>query len=246
MAKIAFIGAGSTVFARNLLRDLFTFPELHVDDRADGHRPGAAARRPRRVAHRVADQRRRAADDRGDHRPAAGARRRRLRHQHDPGRRLPAGDGDRLRDPEAVRPAPDDRRHARHRRHHARAAHDPGDARYGAATWRSSARTRSSSTTPTRWRCSDLGDQPGDADQDGRALPQRAGHGRRARRAGSACRSTRSTTVCAGINHMAFYLRFERERRETSIPPCGRSRPSGREPACDRVRFELFSASATS
>jgi len=29
MAKIAFIGAGSTVFARNLLQDLFTFPELH-------------------------------------------------------------------------------------------------------------------------------------------------------------------------------------------------------------------------
>ncbi len=29
MAKITFIGAGSTVFARNLLRDLFIFPELH-------------------------------------------------------------------------------------------------------------------------------------------------------------------------------------------------------------------------
>ena len=29
MAKIAFIGAGSTVFARNLLQDLCTFPELH-------------------------------------------------------------------------------------------------------------------------------------------------------------------------------------------------------------------------
>ncbi len=28
MARIAFIGAGSTVFARNLLQDLFTFPEL--------------------------------------------------------------------------------------------------------------------------------------------------------------------------------------------------------------------------
>ena len=28
MAKIVFIGAGSTVFARNLLQDLFTFPEL--------------------------------------------------------------------------------------------------------------------------------------------------------------------------------------------------------------------------
>jgi alpha-galactosidase len=29
MAKVTFIGAGSTVFARNLLRDLFLFPELH-------------------------------------------------------------------------------------------------------------------------------------------------------------------------------------------------------------------------
>ncbi len=29
MATITFIGAGSAVFARNLLRDLFTFPELH-------------------------------------------------------------------------------------------------------------------------------------------------------------------------------------------------------------------------
>jgi len=29
VTKIAFIGAGSTVFARNLLQDLFTFPELH-------------------------------------------------------------------------------------------------------------------------------------------------------------------------------------------------------------------------
>jgi alpha-galactosidase len=29
MTKIAFIGTGSTVFARNLLQDLFTFPELH-------------------------------------------------------------------------------------------------------------------------------------------------------------------------------------------------------------------------
>jgi alpha-galactosidase len=29
MANITFIGAGSAVFARNLLRDLFTFPELH-------------------------------------------------------------------------------------------------------------------------------------------------------------------------------------------------------------------------
>ncbi|KAA3421186.1 alpha-glucosidase/alpha-galactosidase, partial [Streptococcus pneumoniae] len=27
--KLAFIGAGSTVFARTLLRDLFLFPEFH-------------------------------------------------------------------------------------------------------------------------------------------------------------------------------------------------------------------------
>ena len=27
--RIVFIGAGSTVFARNLIRDLLTFPDLH-------------------------------------------------------------------------------------------------------------------------------------------------------------------------------------------------------------------------
>ncbi len=29
MPKITFLGAGSTVFARNLLGDILTFPELH-------------------------------------------------------------------------------------------------------------------------------------------------------------------------------------------------------------------------
>ncbi|MGN6697085.1 MAG: alpha-glucosidase/alpha-galactosidase [Thermomicrobiales bacterium] len=56
MAKITFIGAGSTVFARNLLRDLFTFPELHdvtialMDINEERLRSTAA------VARRVADQ----------------------------------------------------------------------------------------------------------------------------------------------------------------------------------------------
>ncbi|HWV34359.1 MAG TPA: alpha-glucosidase/alpha-galactosidase [Thermomicrobiales bacterium] len=56
MAKIAFIGAGSTVFARNLLRDLSTFPELHgstvhlMDIDADRLRDSAA------VANRVSDE----------------------------------------------------------------------------------------------------------------------------------------------------------------------------------------------
>jgi alpha-galactosidase len=54
MATITFIGAGSAVFARNLLRDLFTFPELHdstirlMDIDADRLRDTEA------IAHRVA------------------------------------------------------------------------------------------------------------------------------------------------------------------------------------------------
>ena len=54
MTKIAFIGAGSTVFARALLRDLFTFPELHGVEIAlmdiDPERLGDTERVARRVA----------------------------------------------------------------------------------------------------------------------------------------------------------------------------------------------------
>ncbi len=54
MAKIAFIGAGSAVFARNLLRDLFTFPELHGAEIAlmdiDEDRLGVTEAIARRVA----------------------------------------------------------------------------------------------------------------------------------------------------------------------------------------------------
>ncbi len=54
MAKITFIGAGSAVFARNLLRDLFTFPELHGSEIVlmdiDEERLGVTEAVARRVA----------------------------------------------------------------------------------------------------------------------------------------------------------------------------------------------------
>lgn len=52
--KIAFIGAGSTVFARNLLRDLFTFPELHRAHIALMDIDPERLRDTEQVAHRVA------------------------------------------------------------------------------------------------------------------------------------------------------------------------------------------------
>ncbi len=55
--KIAFIGAGSTVFARALLRDLFTFPELHESTIAlmdiDSDRLAATEHVARRVIEEV-------------------------------------------------------------------------------------------------------------------------------------------------------------------------------------------------
>ena len=126
MTRIAFVGAGSVEFTRDLLGDLLASPSSPTprspcttstrsgcDGRGDGALDEPGARRP--------------CHDRGPPRPPRGARRRRLRDQHDPGRR-PRGDPDRLRDPQAPRPAPDDRRHARDRRHLPRAAHDPGAA----------------------------------------------------------------------------------------------------------------------
>lgn len=56
MAKITFIGAGSTVFARNLLKDLFTFPELHNSTVHLMDIDEARLRDSEVVARRVADQ----------------------------------------------------------------------------------------------------------------------------------------------------------------------------------------------
>jgi alpha-galactosidase len=54
--KIVFIGAGSTVFSRALLRDLFTFPELHDSTIALMDIDPERLRDTEAVAHRVANQ----------------------------------------------------------------------------------------------------------------------------------------------------------------------------------------------
>jgi alpha-galactosidase len=54
--KIAFIGAGSTVFARALLRDLFTFPELHGAEIALMDIDAERLRDSEMVANRVAER----------------------------------------------------------------------------------------------------------------------------------------------------------------------------------------------
>jgi len=45
--------------------------------------------------------------------------------------------------------------------------------------------------------------------------------------------------VCAGINHMAFYLRFERDGQDL-YPLIQRVIDEGRVPADNRVRYEMF------
>jgi alpha-galactosidase len=63
-------------------------------------------------------------------------------------------------------------------------------------------------------------------------LSQRAGHGRASWPATWACRSMRSTTRCAGINHMAFYLKFERNGEDLypRIAVAQVNAPEGRMP----------------
>ena len=127
-ARIAFIGAGSVEFTKNLLGDILTFPELAdaeiaLHDIDDERLEAAEADRP--LDER---SRRRLGHDQLASRPARGTRGGGLRRQHGAGRDA-RGDGARLRDPAAARAPPDDRRHARNRRHLPRAAHDPGAAR---------------------------------------------------------------------------------------------------------------------
>ena len=151
----------------------------HDHARADGHRPGAPAhlrdRRPARCAGA-----RRPRRHRGDDRPPRGARRCRLRLHDDAGRRLQAGHGHRLRAPEALRVAADDRGHPRHRRNHARAADDPGPARHlqgdgGALPGCAPAAVREPDGDEL------LGGHAGIVDQHRRAVPLRTAHCRAAR-----------------------------------------------------------------
>ena len=78
-------------------------------------------------------------------------------------------------------------------------------------------------------------------DQDGRPVPQRAGHRRAACARHRRAVSRRSTTSAPGINHMAFYLRFERDG-EDLYPQSARSVDEGRVPDGNRVRYEMLQA----
>ncbi len=178
MPKIVLIGAGSTVFAKNLIGDILAYPELaestitlHDIDEQRLHTTrgggGAPGEKSRRASH---------------HRGAAGPPRpgrRRLRHLDVPGGGLSAVHRARFRDPEALRAAPDHRRYARHRRHHARTAHHPRLSRYrgrhGAAVPRCLA-------AELRQPYGDhhLGAGVRDEGEKRRAVPQRAEHGREA------------------------------------------------------------------
>ena len=78
MAKITFIGAGSTVFARNLLGDILGHEELADSEITLFDIDAERLATSELVARRVADDARCAGEDRGHHRPPRRARRRRL------------------------------------------------------------------------------------------------------------------------------------------------------------------------
>ena len=206
MVRIVLVGAGSVEFTRNLLGDFLSYPELRdATDRAPRHRP-----RPPADGRADGDLDRggagRAPAHRGAPRPARRAAGRRLRGQHDPGRRG-TGDAGRLRRPRPLRPALHDQRHHQRGRRPARPAHDPGRPGHR-RTWRRCAPRRGSSTTPTRWRCWS-GPSPRRAGhQDGRALPLGV-LDRRPLAGYLGVPREEVDHVSAGVNHLAFLLRLE-------------------------------------
>jgi alpha-galactosidase len=92
MTKIAFIGAGSTVFAKNLLGDILSFPELSESTISLMDIDPVRLETSEVVAHKVAEF--------FDAKPTIEAppctRRRGLRHQHVPGGRIQTRHSDRL------------------------------------------------------------------------------------------------------------------------------------------------------
>ena len=175
------------------------------------------------------------------HRPARGARRRRLRRRRLPDRRLRARARSPIsRCPKKLRPAPDHRRHARHRRHHARPPHraaslDDLRGHAGGLPRRDHAAIRQPDGDQH------LGDRreiPDDPARSASAIRCRAPP--RSWRATSTSRSRRSATAAAGINHMAFYLKFEQRHAgrlatATSIPTSSAAiaRAASRSPALE-------------
>ena len=213
MTRIVLVGAGSVEFTRNLLGDILSLPRAaRRRDRPPRHRPRPAATAERMAAWTAgalgATPTIEAHLDRRD-----GADRRRLRDQHDPGRRRP-GDADRLRHPGPLR--------ARSTRSTTRST--------SAASSAACARSRSSSASSATWRsvCPDAlflnYTNP-------MAMLVR---GRRTRRSAfptvGLCHSVywtvdrlagylgvpaaRSTPCPAGVNHLAFLLRLEHRGRD--------------------------------
>ena len=180
-------------------------------DRAPRHRRGAAARRPggwpngpRRAGRR--------APDRGPPRPPGGPAGRRHRGRHDPGRRS-AGHPGRLRHPGPLRPALHDQRHDQRRRRHARPALDPGRPGHRPRHGGRSARTRGSSTTRTRWRCSSGPSRRRPASRPSASATRSSGRSTRSP-ATWACRAAEVDSFTAGVNHLAFVLRLEHRGRD--------------------------------
>ena len=246
MAKITFMGAGSTVFAKNILGDCMLTPALQRRaHRAVRHRRRRACAESQADAGHAQPQHQRRAAPRsprtsGVANRQAALRGRRLRRQRHPGRRLRAPHGDRLRDPQEVRPAPDHRRHAGHRRHLPRACAPSPSCWTSPATWRRSAPTPGSSTTPTRWPCSPAPCCAARAIQTVGPVPQRAGLRRRApaqllgmqptgRRRCSG-RSPASTTGLAAGDH-ATAARTSTPR-SSAAPPS--STPTARKAGADK------------
>ena len=112
MTRIAFIGAGSVVFTKNLLGDILDFPALREVEIALHDIDPDRLETAEAMARYVAGARGASPKITRAPRPARRDRRLRLRAQHGADRR-PRGDAARLRDPGALRPAADDRRHAR-------------------------------------------------------------------------------------------------------------------------------------
>ena len=205
MTRIVLVGAGSVEFTRNLLGDILSFPalrdaELVLHD-IDPERLRTAERMATWTAATLGAEPSISAElDRRD-RP----RRRRLRDQHDPGRRRPGHPG-RLRHPRPVRPAVHDQRHHRRRRRAPGPAHDPGRRWGSPPTWTTPAPTPRCSTTRTRWGCSS---------------------GRWTRP--SACRWSASATPCTGPWTRSPGTWACRPPRLTR--PVGRRQPPGLDPA---------------
>ena len=238
---------------KNIVGDVLQRPALAgARDRADGHQPAAA--RGERDRRQQADRRRSASRPRSrpitDQRAALdGADFVVVAFQI--GGYEPATVTD-FEVPKTIRPAPDDRRHARHRRHHARPPHRAAsleDLRGHAAGLprRDHAAIRQPDGDQHLGDRREISDHP-----PGRPLPFGAGHGDGA---GARSRHSRSSEIryrAAGINHMAFYLKFEQRHAGRLLPrplsrpaarPIARAAPRSRgwNPRCpNKVRYEML------